>query len=233
WGNCCSAGGWCGSTSGYCGTGCQAEFGTCGPTPPPPPRPPVNTIFNLISASAFSNALTACGVTQPGIYEGLTRAFPNPLNGGLKELALLMGNLAHESGAFRFVEEIACAGVTVATSNCKYGLYHGRGYMQLSWDYNYRAAANYLNNQQIFTNPNIIMNDVNVNWDTVNWFWTTQVEPYLQSNGYTLGNSVMAVNGGQECPSSKGGNVIADGRVKYIQCFEQQFTGSSSDSTTC
>ncbi|KAL2354375.1 chitin binding protein [Cryomyces antarcticus] len=28
-GNCCSMYGWCGSTASYCGTGCQAGFGTC------------------------------------------------------------------------------------------------------------------------------------------------------------------------------------------------------------
>lgn len=31
-GNCCSSAGWCGSTSIYCGTGCQPGFGTCGGT---------------------------------------------------------------------------------------------------------------------------------------------------------------------------------------------------------
>jgi peptidoglycan/xylan/chitin deacetylase (PgdA/CDA1 family) len=29
-GNCCSQYGWCGSTTAYCGTGCQPNFGTCG-----------------------------------------------------------------------------------------------------------------------------------------------------------------------------------------------------------
>ncbi|KAF2262955.1 hypothetical protein CC78DRAFT_618050 [Lojkania enalia] len=29
-GNCCSQYGWCGSTSAYCGTGCQSGFGNCG-----------------------------------------------------------------------------------------------------------------------------------------------------------------------------------------------------------
>lgn len=29
-GSCCSQWGWCGSTSAYCGTGCQSAFGTCG-----------------------------------------------------------------------------------------------------------------------------------------------------------------------------------------------------------
>ena len=28
-GNCCSASGWCGKETAYCGTGCQKEFGTC------------------------------------------------------------------------------------------------------------------------------------------------------------------------------------------------------------
>jgi len=29
-GNCCSSAGWCGSTTDYCGTGCQSAFGNCG-----------------------------------------------------------------------------------------------------------------------------------------------------------------------------------------------------------
>ena len=33
WGNCCSQYGWCGSSSVYCGTGCQPGFGTCGSGP--------------------------------------------------------------------------------------------------------------------------------------------------------------------------------------------------------
>ncbi|KAI0456713.1 glycosyl hydrolase family 61-domain-containing protein [Xylaria acuta] len=30
YGDCCSPKGWCGSSLAYCGTGCQAQFGTCG-----------------------------------------------------------------------------------------------------------------------------------------------------------------------------------------------------------
>ena len=29
-GNCCSSAGWCGSTTAYCGAGCQSGFGNCG-----------------------------------------------------------------------------------------------------------------------------------------------------------------------------------------------------------
>lgn len=36
-GLCCSQYGWCGTTSAYCGTGCQPSFGACTPPSSPPP----------------------------------------------------------------------------------------------------------------------------------------------------------------------------------------------------
>jgi len=140
-----------------------------------------------------------------------------------------MGNMAHESGYFNYVEEIACAGVTSVTAQCPYGLYHGRGYIQLSWDYNYKAAANYLNNQQVYTNPNIVMNDAIVNWQTVQYFWVTNVQPRFAKSGVTLGASVRAINGGIECDQGP----IAAQRVQLIQCFERQFGAPVDTSTSC
>ncbi|KAJ3065068.1 hypothetical protein HDU98_011535 [Podochytrium sp. JEL0797] len=51
WGNCCSVNGWCGSTSAYCGTGCQGAYGSCtgGPTNQPTPD-------------------ATCGSSKPGGY---------------------------------------------------------------------------------------------------------------------------------------------------------------------
>ncbi|KAF2743414.1 carbohydrate-binding module family 18 protein, partial [Sporormia fimetaria CBS 119925] len=34
-GNCCSQWGWCGSSTGHCGTGCNPAFGSCDNGPPP------------------------------------------------------------------------------------------------------------------------------------------------------------------------------------------------------
>lgn len=47
-GNCCSAFGWCGSSTDHCGTGCNSSFGTCSngggsTTPTPAPSKPVST----------------------------------------------------------------------------------------------------------------------------------------------------------------------------------------------
>lgn len=38
-GNCCSRAGWCGSTSAYCGTGCQPGYGNCGSNSPTSSKP--------------------------------------------------------------------------------------------------------------------------------------------------------------------------------------------------
>jgi hypothetical protein len=163
--------------------------------------------------------MAACGVNKPGLYNDLVRGFTANLPGGMNELALLMGNIAHESGAFVYTEEIKCAGRQWATPDCPYSPYHGRGYIQLSWDYNYREAANYLNNPAIFSNPVIVQNDPVVNWQTVQWYWVSRVQPTFSRVGFTIGASVRAINGGLECDSGP----INGQRVRFIQCFQQQF----------
>jgi len=183
----------------------------------------------MISASAFNSALSQCGINQPNLFNDINRGFTAALPGGLTELALLMGNIAHESGAFIYTEEIRCAGVTQVTGECPYGWYHGRGYIQISWDYNYREAANVLGNQAIFTNPDIVMHDPTVNWQTVQWFWTTRVQPTFARSGYTMGASVRAINGGLECDSGP----ISSGRVRDIQCFQKAFGVAVDFNTRC
>ncbi|KAI9349545.1 lysozyme-like domain-containing protein [Obelidium mucronatum] len=205
------------------------------PAPVPAPQPDTpsqpqqpGSIPTLINESKFNAALTACGINHPSLYPSLVKGFTAPLK-DLKELALLIGNTAHESGSYQYTEEIACKGVTYATAECPYGWYHGRGFIQLSWDSNYASAAAALGNPAIHSNPDIVMNDESVNWATVQWYWTSTVQPLLKSQGYTLGNSVKSINGALEC----GGKRIAEQRVKFIQCFSQQFTGSANDATWC
>ncbi|OBT39329.1 hypothetical protein VE00_10469 [Pseudogymnoascus sp. WSF 3629] len=53
-GNCCSASGFCGDATAYCGTGCQTDFGTCSPS-----GPPVSTDGTCSQASDPSGAACA------------------------------------------------------------------------------------------------------------------------------------------------------------------------------
>ncbi|KAI8618204.1 lysozyme-like domain-containing protein [Chytriomyces sp. MP71] len=185
------------------------------------------TIGQLVSESQFNSALSACGISKPDMYASVVAGFTIPL-ANMEELALLMGNMAHESGGFFYTEEIMCAGVTSPTSKCPYGLYHGRGYIQLSWEANYKSASTAIG-KDLVSNPDLVMNDLATNWATVSWYWQSSVQPTLKSSGYTLANSVKSINGALEC----GGNPISPQRVKYINCFEQQFTGTQSYGTSC
>jgi hypothetical protein len=60
YGNCCSANGWCGSTTDYCDTGCQSAFGLCG--------------NETLSASATSSSAGAAAtkVSNDGACGGTT-----------------------------------------------------------------------------------------------------------------------------------------------------------------
>ncbi|KAI8616131.1 lysozyme-like domain-containing protein [Chytriomyces sp. MP71] len=185
------------------------------------------TIGQLVSVAQFNSALSACGISKPDMYASVVAGFTVPL-ANMQELALLMGNMAHESGGFFYTEEIMCAGVTSPTSKCPYGLYHGRGYIQLSWEANYKSASSAIG-KDLVSNPDLVMNDMATNWATVSWYWQSSVQPTLKSSGYTLGNSVKTINGALEC----GGNPISPQRVKYIHCFEEQFTGTQSSETSC
>ncbi|KAJ3386379.1 Chitinase 1 [Chytriomyces hyalinus] len=209
------------------------DEGSPAPAPEPQPEYPQqgggeSSIGSMISESAFNKALTTCGINKPKLYGALLKGFTAPI-ASLQELALLMGNTAHESGSYDFTEEIKCKGVTEVTNECPYGFFHGRGYIQLTWDSNYKAAAAALNRPDIFSNPTIVQDDEATNWATVQWYWTSTVQPMLKSSGYTLGASVKSINGYLEC----GSNPVAPQRVKFIQCFEQQFTGTQSSATYC
>ncbi|KAJ3021298.1 UNVERIFIED_CONTAM: hypothetical protein HDU68_009701 [Siphonaria sp. JEL0065] len=49
----------------------------------------------------------------------------------------------------------------------------------------------------------LIANVVGLNWAVAGWHWSNRVQPVLQSNGYTIGASVSAINGGIECGGGK------------------------------
>lgn len=53
-GNCCSSAGWCGSTTAYCGTGCQSGFGNCGSN-----NGPSSTVASSTKAPSSTKASSA------------------------------------------------------------------------------------------------------------------------------------------------------------------------------
>lgn len=53
--------------------------------------------------------------------------------------------------------------------------YFGRGYIQLSWCYNYRAASHDLfNDDRLISDPDMVAREENLAWNTAYWFWKVQ-----------------------------------------------------------
>lgn len=121
----------------------------------------------------------------------------------LAEQAFFMANCVWESGGLQFVEEIACK-----TGTCEYGKYYGRGFIQLTHDYNYKAASKalYGSEAKLLDNPELVAKPADA-WKTALWFWESNVQKVLKANDSVakgrFGDTVKVINGGIECPASK------------------------------
>lgn len=180
------------------------------------------------SASSSSSGSGSLNVTQEEFLKAFNEAKPyfsdpnvgNPTeaqykafinNAGPKggitsktELAMFLAEILWESGGLIYKSEVACkenncAG-TYSTPNDVPGKYYfGRGYMQLTWEYNYSAASKDLyGDDRLRTNPEMVATDEDVAWGVSFWFWKTVVKPKLNGT-YNFGLATDAINGGKEC----------------------------------
>ena len=104
---CCSQYGYCGSTSDYCGTGCQS--GPCIPPPPPPPHYDGN-VSSIITSAIFDQFLSqrssapangfytyAAFLAAAAAYSGFGTTGSSDVQ--KRELAAFFANVAHETGS--------------------------------------------------------------------------------------------------------------------------------------
>ncbi len=175
-----------------------------------------------------------------------------------RELAAFLANMAHETsggwddapGGFQqwglyFVSEKGFPNESFlyADSSKKKWLpvsgksYHGRGPMQLSWNYNYgQFSEAYFGDKQVLLNdPDLLLKDSVLCFASAIWFWVRdqypkpschdlmvgQWEPTAKDiaggRGIGFGTVVNVINGGLEC----GGNHSE--RTKYRYAFYQYF----------
>ena len=181
-------------------------------------------------------------------------------NDRLRELAAFLANVTQETahgdgnerrlGGLYYNEELAHAGSTGqnywayaygAPPGTPHPLgpaqtghsYHGRGPIQLSWNYNYGQASAVIYGEMmtLLTDPNRILQDGVLGWKTAIWFWMTPQSPrpschQVITGGWTgswtpsaqdlatgqtkvgFGHTIMVINGGLEGDSSE-----TDGRI--------------------
>lgn len=128
-----------------------------------------------------------------------------------RELAMFLANILWESDGLRAKEEYH-PGVYSHPPLDKPGRrYYGRGYIQLTWSYNYAAASKALfDDERLLWNPEWVAKEEKLAWATAFWFWSAKVhtDPDVRMGGM-FGASVRAINGGAECGAASATNDAA------------------------
>ena len=163
-----------------------------------------------------------------------------------REIAAFLANIGHETtggwadapgGPYAWglyftqevgCEEGACTGYCDA-NNVQYPCapgktYHGRGPIQLSWNYNYGQAADALG-EPLLTQPELVATDGAIAFRTGLWFWMTAQPPKPSAHDVIaglwqpsaddvakgrqpgFGMTVNIINGGLECGQPTGDKV--------------------------
>ncbi|WP_020521008.1 glycoside hydrolase family 19 protein [Catelliglobosispora koreensis] len=206
---------------------------TCSGTPPttPPPHPG----GFIVTEDQFNQMFP--GRNPFYTYQGLVAAlsaYPAFTTTGTdtvrrREAAAFLANVNHETGGLVHIVEQNTANYPHycdwgQSYGCPAGqaAYYGRGPIQLSWNFNYKAAGDALG-LPLLTNPWLVQNDAAVAWKTALWYWNTQSGPGTMTphnamvNGAGFGETIRSINGSIEC---NGGNPAqVQSRVNAYQQF--------------
>ena len=184
-------------------------------------------------------------------YSGLTAAlsaYPGFANTGSdtvkrQEAAAFLANVSHETGGLVYVVEQNTANYphycdTGQPYGCPAGqsAYYGRGPIQLSWNFNYKAAGDALG-IDLLGNPYLVEQNASVAWKTGLWYWNTQNGPGTMTahnamvNGAGFGETIRSINGSLECD---GGNPAqVQSRIDRYQAFVQILGTTPGSNLSC
>ncbi|MGW3651176.1 glycoside hydrolase family 19 protein [Streptomyces sp. NPDC000878] len=170
-------------------------------------------------------------------YSGLTaalNAYPAFAKTGSdtvkkQEAAAFLANVNHETGGLvHIVEQNTANYPHYCDWSQPYGCpagqsaYYGRGPIQLSWNFNYKAAGDALG-LDLLGNPWLVQNDASVAWKTGLWYWNTQSGPGTMTphnamvNQAGFGQTIRSINGSLECDGKNPAQVQS--RVDAYQRF--------------
>ncbi|PCG87911.1 chitinase [Streptomyces sp. WZ.A104] len=184
-------------------------------------------------------------------YQGLTDAlgaYPAFANTGSDELkkreaAAFLANVSHETGGLVYIKEINEANYPhYCDAGRPYGCpagqaaYYGRGPIQLSWNFNYKAAGDALG-IDLLNNPYLVEQNSSIAWKTALWYWNTQTGPGTITghnaivNGPGFGETIRSINGALECD---GGNPAqVQSRINKFTQFTQFLGTTTGPNLSC
>lgn len=123
-----------------------------------------------MSFNEFSKAVVSNGYPQPSQvkYSAFIEGLPKGSISSKEEAAMALSQFRE----FRCMSN-GCPG-DYETPGCDAAgrRYYGRGYIQLTWCNNYKAASlDLLGNTSLVANPDLVATNENLAWNTAFWFW--------------------------------------------------------------
>ncbi|MDQ0779399.1 putative chitinase [Streptomyces aurantiacus] len=210
---------------------------------------PTNPSGFVVSEAQFNQMFP--GRNSFYTYSGLKAAmsaYPAFANTGSdtvkkQEAAAFLANVNHETGGLvHIVEQNTANYPHYCDWNQPYGCpagqsaYYGRGPIQLSWNFNYKAAGDALG-IDLLNNPWLVQNDAAVAWKTGLWYWNTQTGPGSMTshnamvNSAGFGQTIRSINGSVECDGKNPAQVQS--RVDSYQRFVQILGTTAGNNLYC
>ncbi|MFD9533609.1 glycoside hydrolase family 19 protein [Streptomyces sp. NPDC060010] len=238
-----------GETPGTTGQwGVWSDQGACGGGGGQDPDPGNGSGF-VVSEAQFNQMFPNRNpfYTYNGLVAALS-AYPAFANTGddtvkRREAAAFLANVSHETGGlFYIVEQNTANYPHYCDATQPYGCpagqaaYYGRGPIQLSWNFNYKAAGDALG-INLLANPYLVEQDPAVAMKTALWYWNTQNGPGTMTahaamvNGAGFGETIRSINGALECNGGNPGQVQS--RVSKYQSFTQLLGVTPGNNLSC
>ncbi|KAJ2806608.1 hypothetical protein H4R20_001625 [Coemansia guatemalensis] len=160
---------------------------------------------------AVSKASEAIGQTYPKPSQEQCQSFlkgmPNGEISSAREAAMFLSNIIWESDGLRAKEEYECkdkpdwcAQNYKTPEDVPGQTYWGRGYIQLSWHYNYEDASKGLyNDERLAKDASQVSKNEDVAWNVSFWYWKANVRSDSGVQAGNFGSSINKINGALEC----------------------------------
>lgn len=154
----------------------------------------------------FVKAVTSSGYQTPtdAQYNSFSKNIDSATFSSKREVAMFLAEILWESAGLTAKSEIGCESGGCTQYNQAGDppgkQYYGRGYIQLSWSYNYKAASQGIfNNTSLYDDPDQVATNEDIAWQVSFWYWRTNVHPDSGVQAGQFGSATNKINGALEC----------------------------------